>query len=115
MAELRKDARKHHEEKAEREHQQKAESARRLEAGRQAAEERDKRAMFNSWVAQGGAPSAFEAAWPDLRAQMLKQRTLEGENAAREGQRATAFLEMNDPSSRSRDHLRASAAPRTRS
>jgi colicin import membrane protein len=89
MAELRKDARKHHEEKAERDRQHKAEQERRREARRQAAEERDKRAMFNTWIAQGGAPGEFEAAWPDLRAQMLKQRTLEGENAGREAQRAS--------------------------
>jgi membrane protein involved in colicin uptake len=87
MAELRKDARRHHEEKAALERQEKAEQERRREARRQAAEDADKRAMFNTWIAQGGAPVEFEAAWPDLRAQMLMQRTLEGENAAREGQR----------------------------
>jgi hypothetical protein len=87
MAELREDARKHQAEKAERERQEKAEHARRREASRQAAEDRDKRAMSNSWVAQGGAPGEFEAAWPALRAEMLKARTLEGEHVAREGQR----------------------------
>jgi hypothetical protein len=75
--------------RAERERQDKAESARRLEAGRLAAEDREKRAMFNSWVAQGGAPGEFEAAWPSLRAEELKRRTLEGENAGREVKRAS--------------------------
>jgi hypothetical protein len=89
MAELRKDAQKHHEDKAKRERQQRAERARRLEERRQAAEDRDKRAMFNTWVAQGGAPGEFEAAWPSLRAEELKRRTLEVENAGREVQRAS--------------------------
>jgi hypothetical protein len=45
--------------------------------------------MFNTWVAQGGAPGEFEAAWPSLRAEELKRRTLEGENTGREVQRAS--------------------------
>lgn len=89
MAELRKDARKQREADAERERQQKVERARRLEERRQAAEDRDKRAMFNTWVAPGGAPGEFEVAWPSLRTEELKRRTLAGENAAREGQRAS--------------------------
>jgi colicin import membrane protein len=89
MAELKEDARKRREAEAERERQEKAERARWLEERRQATEERDKRAMFNTWVAQGGAPGEFEAAWPSLRAEELKRRTLEGENAGREAQRAS--------------------------
>jgi hypothetical protein len=39
--------------------------------------EHTKRAMFNTWVANGGSPTEFEAAWPNLRREMLTQRTLE--------------------------------------
>jgi hypothetical protein len=55
-----------------------------------AEEERSKRAMFNSRVANGGAPGDFEAAWPNLRREMLAQRTLEREAGAREAHRAAS-------------------------
>jgi hypothetical protein len=55
----------------------------------QGEEERTKRVAFNSWVANGGAPSEFEAAWPILKREMLTQRTLEQETQARQLQRAS--------------------------
>jgi hypothetical protein len=53
----------------------------------QGEEKRAKRAMFNTWVASGGSPAEFEAAWPNLRREMLTQRTLEQETRARQLQR----------------------------
>jgi hypothetical protein len=52
-------------------------------------EERTKRAVFNSWVANGGAPSEFEAAWPSLKREMLTLRTLEQDSQARKLQRTS--------------------------
>ena len=52
-------------------------------------EERTKRAVFNSWVANGGSPGEFEAAWPNLKREMLTQRTLEQETQARQLQRTS--------------------------
>jgi hypothetical protein len=43
----------------------------------QGEKEGARRAMFNTWVANGGSPAEFEAAWPNLRREMLTQRTLE--------------------------------------
>jgi hypothetical protein len=64
------------------------EEAARIE-GEDAAEEegRTKRSMFNTWVAQGGGPAKFEAAWPSMRRlEQLKPRTLAADGAAREAQ-----------------------------
>jgi hypothetical protein len=52
-------------------------------------EERTKRAMLNTWVANGGSPGEFEAAWPNLRREMLTQRTLEQETQARQLQQTS--------------------------
>jgi hypothetical protein len=52
-------------------------------------EERTKRTAFNSWVANGGSPEEFEAAWPNLKREMLTQRTLEQETQARQLQRTS--------------------------
>jgi hypothetical protein len=57
----------------------------------QAEEERAKRVMFNTWIAQGGDPGEFEAAWPSMRLEQLRQRTLEADSAARESQRRQAL------------------------
>ena len=54
-----------------------------------AKEERLKHAMFDSWVAKGGTPGEFEAAWPDLKAEHLKRRPLEDEHEARMLRRAS--------------------------
>jgi hypothetical protein len=56
---------------------------------RRAADEWEKRAVFISWVANGGSPAEFEAAWPNLRREMLTQRTLEQETQARQLQRTS--------------------------
>ena len=50
-------------------------------------EERAKRAVFNSWIANGGSPGEFEAAWPNLKREMLTKRTLDAESSAREAAR----------------------------
>lgn len=75
----------------ERREEAKAEEKRQEEARRaerqKAKEEGLKRAMFNSWVAKGGAPGEFEEAWPELKAEHLKRRTLEDEDEARKLQR----------------------------
>jgi hypothetical protein len=76
MRELAEEARQHREAQA-------AEERKREE------EERTKRAVFNSWVANGGAPGEFEAAWPELRAEMLKRRTIEQDSQARQQQRSS--------------------------
>ena len=39
--------------------------------------------MSDSWVANGGAPPEFGAAWAELKAEVLKRRTLENEDEAR--------------------------------
>jgi hypothetical protein len=52
-------------------------------------EERTKRVAFNSWVAQGGSPGEFEEAWPNLKREMLTQRTLEQDSQARQLQRTS--------------------------
>jgi hypothetical protein len=63
--------------------------AERIKAERVAEEERTKRVAFNSWVANGGAPEEVEAAWPELRAEMLKWRTLERDSQAGHLQRTS--------------------------
>jgi hypothetical protein len=83
MTELAEEAREHREAEAAEERKREAERDAKLRRSREetakAEEERTKRVVFNSWVANGGAPSKFEAAWPNLRQEMLTQRTLEVE------------------------------------
>jgi len=38
---------------------------------------------LHSWVASGGSEEDFEEAWPSLKVEMLKRRTLEAEEHAR--------------------------------
>ncbi len=90
LEELREDARRQREAEAERERQEKARRAQQREEARAAEEEREKRTVFRSWVANGGAPGDFEAAWPDLRAETLRRRTVEAESAARGASRRSA-------------------------
>jgi hypothetical protein len=94
MRELAKEARERREAEAEKERRREAERQAKLrsaqEEGAQAEEERVKRQMFNSWVANGGSPGEFEAAWPNLRREMLTQRTLKREAGAREAHRAAS-------------------------
>ena len=65
------------------------EEVERIKAEEAAEEERTKRVAFNSWVASGGAPGEFEAAWPNLKREMLTQRTLEADTQARHLQRTS--------------------------
>jgi hypothetical protein len=94
MRELAKEARERREAEAAEERKRKAERDAKLrrvhEEESRAAEERSKRLVFNTWVANGGAPGEFEAAWPNLRREMLTQRTLEREAGAREAHRAAS-------------------------
>jgi hypothetical protein len=94
MRELAKEARERREAEAEEERKRKAERDAKLRLTQEdkgkAEEERVKRAMFGSWVANGGAPGEFEAAWPTLKREMLTQRTLEREAGAREAHRAAS-------------------------
>ena len=86
LAELSRDAARRREEaEAEEKRQQ---EARRAERER-AKEEDLKRTVFNRWVANGGAPKEFEAAWPELKAEVLKRRTLANEDESRKLQRAS--------------------------
>jgi hypothetical protein len=54
-----------------------------------AEEERTKCVASNRWVANSGAPSEFEAAWPNLKGELLTQHTLEQETQARQLQRTS--------------------------
>jgi hypothetical protein len=94
MRELAKEARERREAEAEKERKRKAERDAKLrrtqEEESKAEEERVKRQMFGSWVANGGAPGEFEDAWPNLRREMLTQRTLEREAEAREAHRGAS-------------------------
>jgi hypothetical protein len=91
MRELAEEARQRREAEAAEERKREAERDAKLrqtqEEKAKSEEERTKRAMFNTWVANGGVPSEFEAAWPNLRREMLTQRTLAADSAARESQR----------------------------
>jgi hypothetical protein len=93
MRELAEDARERREAEAEKERRRKAERDAKLRRSQEEKakdeEERTKRAVFNSWVANGGSPGEFEAAWPNLKREMLTQRTLERETQARHLQRAS--------------------------
>ena len=93
MMELAEEASKRREaeaaEKRRREAERDAKLRRSQEEKAKAEEEHTKRAMFNTWVANGGSPEEFEAAWPNLRREMLTQRTLEEETRARQLQRAS--------------------------
>jgi hypothetical protein len=94
MKELAKEARERREAEAAEERKRKAERDAKLrrtqEEESKAEEERVKRQIFNSWVANGGSPGEFEAAWPNLRREMLTQRTLKREAGAREAHRAAS-------------------------
>jgi hypothetical protein len=93
MRELAEEARQHREAQAAEERKREAERDAKLRRSREekanVEEERTKRAVFNSWVANGGAPGEFEAAWPELRAEMLKRRTIEQDSQARQQQRSS--------------------------
>jgi hypothetical protein len=91
MKELAEQARKSREAEAAEERRRQDERNAKLRRSRQervhGEEMRAKRAMFNTWVANGGSPGEFEDAWPNLRREMLTQRTLEQETQARQLQR----------------------------
>ena len=38
--------------------------------------------VFRSWTANGGTAAEFEDAWPGIKVEMLKQRTIEQETRA---------------------------------
>ena len=40
-----------------------------------------------AWLGAGGRAEEFEGEWPEMRRQMLRERALEGESAARRQQR----------------------------
>jgi hypothetical protein len=81
MRELVEEDREHREAQAAEERRQEAELNAKLRRSQEekakGEEERTKRVAFNSWVGNGGAPSEFEAAWPGLRTEMIRRRTLE--------------------------------------
>lgn len=88
MAELRRVADKRREAEAVEKRRQEARLAQ-AEAERQRKKaERMKAEVFGSWTANGGTAEEFEAAWPQMRAEMLKQRTIEQDVRAREEMRA---------------------------
>jgi hypothetical protein len=93
MRELAEEARQHREAQAAEERKREAERDAKLRRSREetakAEEERTKCVAFNSWVAQGGAPSEVEAAWPNLKREMLTKRTLEHDSQARQLQRTS--------------------------
>jgi colicin import membrane protein len=93
MRELAEEAREYREAEATEERKREAERDAKLRRSQEekakSEEEHTKRAMFNTWVANGGSPAEFEAAWPNLRREMLTQRTLERETQARQLQRTS--------------------------
>jgi hypothetical protein len=95
MRELSEQARDYREAEAAEERERKAERDAKLRQTQKerarGEEERAKRPMFNTWVAQGGDPGEFEATWPSMRLEQLRQRTLEADSAARESQRRQAL------------------------
>lgn len=71
------------------------ERARRMETEEQQAraeyaERAAKTSARASWIASGGDVRAFDAAWPKLRSEMLRKRTIEREERAKQQQ--TAFI-----------------------
>jgi hypothetical protein len=53
---------------------------------RQRREKEMKEPALASWTASGGREADFEKAWPSLRVEMLKRRTLENEEQTRAAQ-----------------------------
>ena len=92
MRELAKEARERREAEAAEERKHKAEreaKLRRTEEEKGKAEERRaKEGARRQWKASGGTEAAFEGAWPSMREEMLKRRTLERETQARQLQQA---------------------------
>jgi len=71
---------------AEKEKEQRARERAVQEELREKQEEREqemKESVLYSWVASGGSEEDFEGAWPSLKVEMLKQRTLEAEERSR--------------------------------
>jgi len=65
------------------------EEYRREQDEKAAKEERERRERWEEYNARraylldGGIEEEFEEAWPEIKAEMLKQRTLEGDSKAR--------------------------------
>jgi hypothetical protein len=98
MRELAVEARQRREAQAAEERRLKAERDAKLrqtqEEKAKTEEECTKRAMFSTWVANGGSPAEFEDAWPNLKREMLMQRTLEQETQARLLQRTSGVSRL---------------------
>lgn len=87
MGELRRDADKRREAEAAEERKRKARQDKQQDERKRAESERLKASVFRSWTANGGTAGEFEAAWPEIKADMLKRRTIEQDARAREEMR----------------------------
>ena len=87
MQELRAESDKRREAEAAEERKRQARRAQEQAKRERVEDERMKAMVFRSWTANGGTAGEFEDAWPEIKADMLKQRTIERESRAREDMR----------------------------
>lgn len=59
-----------------------------VEAGRESERVEMRRELEAAWIASGGDPKGFAAAWPDLERAELTRRTLKQRDASRAGSAA---------------------------
>ena len=90
MQELRADSDKRREAEAAEERKREARRAQEQAERERVEDEQMKARVFRSWTANGGTAGEFEAAWPRIKADMLKQRTIEHETRAREDMRMSS-------------------------
>jgi hypothetical protein len=90
MQELRVDLDKRREAEAAEERKREARPAKERAERQQVEDERMKARVLRSWMANGGTAAEFEDTWPEIKADMLKQQTVEQETRAREGMRMGA-------------------------
>ena len=87
MEELRAESDKRREAEAAEERRRKARRAEEQAERERVQDEKKKARVFRNWTANGGSAAQFEDAWPEIKADMLKQQTIEQETRAREAMR----------------------------
>jgi hypothetical protein len=90
MEELRVESDKRREAKAAEERRREARRAQEQAERERVEDERMKAGVFRSWTANGGSAAEFEDAWPGIKADLLKQRTIEQETRSREEMRISS-------------------------
>jgi hypothetical protein len=83
--------------RAEQEEKERAEAQKRqklLDDARQKREQEMKDRARMTWLGAGGTGEEFEEAWPSLRTEMLKRRTLEDETNARAAKRRSGISSL---------------------